>query len=170
MISKWCSIDKGAFIMLKRFLPSTLSHYNGYFELRRPFTMMSPSLPISSAKDLRCFSGTWCEIACENVAVSWKIGLPLSLSACEPMSGGISIPNLSEIFLAVSPCIFHPNSGFLWRTGSSFLPPKEGYTFFMWLLLTESMIQQNPWNITIVTYNAFQLWTKHSPLCHNIKG
>lgn len=170
MISKLCSIDRGALIMFKRFLPSMLSHYNGYFELRRSFTMMSPSLPISSARNLWCFSWARYEIAreCSRFMKSRFAFMPERLWADVRLHFHYEPRWASDTFFLN--VFFSQTLGFIKDRLFASTSQWRLFPLFMWQLLTESVIQQKWGNKMIVTYNAFQLWTKYFPQCHNIKG
>lgn len=65
-------------------------------------------------------------------------------------------------------CLFVPNPGFFIKDRLRTCASRwRLFTFFMWQLFTESVIQQKWGNKTIVTY-ASQLGTKHFPQCRNI--
>lgn len=167
MISKLCSVDKGAFIMLKRFLPSTLSHYNGYFELRQSFTL---SLSISSARNLWCFSWASCEIARECSCFHEKSICLKPWAAVSRCPVAFPLRTSLGLWHFHCQCLFLPNPGFYKGWTPHFCFSMKVIHFFMLKLLTESVIQQKWWNKMIVTYNTFKLWTKYFPQCHNIKG
>lgn len=148
MISKLCSVDKGAFIMLKRFLPSTLSHYNEYFELRRSFTMMSLSLPISSARNLWCFWVCY-KIAheCSCYMKSWFAFFHERLWADVRLHFHYGPRWASDTFFVCA--FFSKTLDFIKdRLLTASASQWRLFTFFMWQLLTESVIQQKmvKWN------------------------
>lgn len=143
MISKLCSVNKGAFIMLKRFLPSTLSHYNVYFE---SFTMMRLSSPLPQ---MYASSERWASSHRSGMELIQEKSVCLHPRApCEQMSGCISIMDLSgpavtfslgNFFFLAQPWFYKKDrlltSAFQWKL----------FTFF----ILQSVIQRKKkkWNI-----------------------
>lgn len=106
MISRLCSVDKGAFIMLKRFLPSTLSHCNGHFGVEAVFYS-----DVSLASHLlcqKCMLPLSAELRLIARECSWfmKTRLAFIPASCEQMHGCISIKNLGGPAVTLCQCRF----------------------------------------------------------------